>query len=93
MAVAIKCITRKNVSKSSENLLDKEINILKELSQLKHANVVSLLDCKQTPRFFYLVMEVSGSSEFSIASLSRISPRPKTLKRVRSWLWRHERLE
>ena len=65
MAVAIKCITRKNVSKSSENLLDKEINILKDLSQLKHPNVVSLLDCKQTPRFFYLVMEVSEALDLA----------------------------
>ncbi|XP_003737641.1 serine/threonine-protein kinase unc-51 [Galendromus occidentalis] len=65
VAVAIKCITRKNVSKSSENLLDKEINILKDLSQLKHPNVVSLLDCKQTPRFFYLVMEYCNGGDLA----------------------------
>ncbi|KRY41842.1 Serine/threonine-protein kinase unc-51 [Trichinella spiralis] len=42
--VAIKSITKKNLSKS-KNLLSKEIKILKELSDLHHENLVGLLQC------------------------------------------------
>ena len=43
--VAIKAITKKNLAKS-QNLLGKEIKILKELTELHHDNLVALLDCK-----------------------------------------------
>ena len=43
--MAIKKIAKKNLAKS-QNLLAKEINILKELSELKHEHVVGLLECK-----------------------------------------------
>ena len=43
--VAIKAINNKNLSKS-QNLLGKEIKILKELTELQHENLVALLDCK-----------------------------------------------
>ena len=43
--MAIKAITKKNLAKS-QNLLGKEIKILKELTELHHDNVVALLDCK-----------------------------------------------
>ena len=46
--VAIKAITKKNLAKS-QNLLGKEIKILKELTELHHDNVVALLDCKVRP--------------------------------------------
>ncbi|KAH9499385.1 Serine/threonine-protein kinase unc-51 [Bulinus truncatus] len=42
--VAIKAIKKKNFLKSQQ-LLSKEITILKELSSLHHQNVVGLLDC------------------------------------------------
>ncbi|KAG0416083.1 hypothetical protein HPB47_006759, partial [Ixodes persulcatus] len=45
LPVAIKSITKKNLAKS-QNLLGKEIKILKELAELHHENVVALLDCK-----------------------------------------------
>ncbi|XP_047469967.1 serine/threonine-protein kinase ULK2-like isoform X2 [Penaeus chinensis] len=45
LTVAIKSITKKNIAKS-QNLLGKEIKILKELTELHHENVVALLDCK-----------------------------------------------
>ncbi|KFD62738.1 hypothetical protein M514_25119 [Trichuris suis] len=44
ITVAIKSITKKNLSKS-KNLLSKEIKILKELSDLHHENLVALLQC------------------------------------------------
>ena len=48
--VAIKAITKKNLAKS-QNLLGKEIKILKELTELHHDNVVALLDCKVRSSF------------------------------------------
>lgn len=56
--VAIKSVTKKSLAKS-QNLLGKEIKILKELTELHHDNVVALLDCKESPLYVYLVMEVS----------------------------------
>lgn len=56
--MAIKSITKKSLAKS-QNLLGKEIKILKELTELHHENVVALLDCKESQHNVYLVMEVS----------------------------------
>lgn len=42
-----------------QNLLGKEIKILKELNELKHENVVALLDCEESQDSVSLVMEVS----------------------------------
>lgn len=58
LIVAIKSITKKNITKS-QILLTKEIKILKELTELQHENVVALYDCKETPTSVSLVMEVS----------------------------------
>ena len=54
--VAVKLIQKKNLAKS-QNLLGKEIKILKEITQLHHENVVALWDCKETASHVYLVME------------------------------------
>ncbi|CAJ0581012.1 unnamed protein product, partial [Mesorhabditis spiculigera] len=54
--LAIKAIARKNIQKS-KNLLQKEIRILKELSSLRHENLVSLLKCTETNTHVYLVLE------------------------------------
>lgn len=58
MPVAIKCISKKGLIKT-QNLLGKEIKILKELTELHHENVVALLDCKESQDCVNLVMEVS----------------------------------
>jgi len=62
--VAIKAITKKNLAKS-QNLLGKEIKILKELTLLQHENVVALLDCKETPNHVYLVMEYCNGGDLA----------------------------
>jgi len=62
--VAIKAITKKNLAKS-QNLLSKEIKILKELTELHHDNVVALLDCKETPHHVYLVMEYCNGGDLA----------------------------
>lgn len=62
--VAIKAITKKNLAKS-QNLLSKEIKILKELSGLQHENVVALLDCKETSHHVYLVMEYCNGGDLA----------------------------
>ncbi|PSN54418.1 hypothetical protein C0J52_10975 [Blattella germanica] len=62
--VAIKSITKKNLSKS-QNLLGKEIKILKELTELHHDNVVALLDCKETAHNVFLVMEYCNGGDLA----------------------------
>uniref|UniRef100_A0A1I7WUW6 Protein kinase domain-containing protein n=1 Tax=Heterorhabditis bacteriophora TaxID=37862 RepID=A0A1I7WUW6_HETBA len=62
--VAIKSIAKKNIAKS-KNLLTKEIKILKELSSLKHDNVVALLKCTETATHVYLVMEYCNGGDLA----------------------------
>ncbi|XP_014254422.1 serine/threonine-protein kinase ULK2 isoform X2 [Cimex lectularius] len=62
--VAIKNITKKNLAKS-QNLLGKEIKILKELTELHHENVVALLDCKETAQHVFLVMEYCNGGDLA----------------------------
>jgi len=62
--VAIKSITKKNLAKS-QNLLGKEIKILKELTALHHENVVALLDCKESQHNVFLVMEYCNGGDLA----------------------------
>jgi len=62
--VAIKAIAKKNLAKS-QNLLGKEIKILKELTRLAHDNVVCLLDCKETAQNVFLVMEYCNGGDLA----------------------------
>jgi serine/threonine-protein kinase ULK/ATG1 len=62
--VAIKQIAKKNLAKS-QNLLDKEIKILREMTELQHENVVALLDCKETVSHVYLVMEFCDGGDLA----------------------------
>lgn len=59
--VAVKCINRKNLAKS-QSLLGKEIKILKEL---KHENIVSLLDFQEISGCVYLVMEYCNGGDLA----------------------------
>jgi len=60
--VAVKIIMKKNLAKSPSSL-EKEIKILKELTKLKHENVVCLYDCKETQHNVYLIMEYCNGGE------------------------------
>ncbi|XP_043673784.1 serine/threonine-protein kinase unc-51 [Vespula pensylvanica] len=62
--VAIKSITKKSLAKS-QNLLGKEIKILKELTELHHENVVALLDCKESIHNVFLVMEYCNGGDLA----------------------------
>ncbi|CAF1040572.1 unnamed protein product [Rotaria sp. Silwood1] len=62
--VAIKQITKKHLAKS-QSLLEKEIKILKELTKLKHENLVALLDCKESQNNVYLVMEYCNGGDLA----------------------------
>ncbi|CAH0563500.1 unnamed protein product [Brassicogethes aeneus] len=64
LTVAIKSITKKSLAKS-QNLLGKEIKILKELTELHHENVVALLDCKESANNVYLVMEYCNGGDLA----------------------------
>uniref|UniRef100_A0A3P9INY9 non-specific serine/threonine protein kinase n=1 Tax=Oryzias latipes TaxID=8090 RepID=A0A3P9INY9_ORYLA len=59
--VAVKCINKKNLAKS-QTLLGKEIKILKEL---KHENIVALLDFQETVSSVYLVMEYCNGGDLA----------------------------
>ncbi|KAM8871786.1 serine/threonine-protein kinase ULK1 isoform 1-T1 [Synchiropus picturatus] len=59
--VAVKCINKKNLAKS-HTLLGKEIKILKEL---KHDNIVALLDFQETASSVYLVMEYCNGGDLA----------------------------
>ncbi|CAL8343217.1 unnamed protein product [Lota lota] len=59
--VAIKCINKKNLAKS-QALLGKEIKILKEL---KHENIVGLLDYQEIGGCVYLVMEYCNGGDLA----------------------------
>ncbi|XP_042344655.1 serine/threonine-protein kinase ULK1a isoform X2 [Plectropomus leopardus] len=59
--VAVKCINKKNLAKS-QSLLGKEIKILKEL---KHENIVRLLDYQEMGGCVYLVMEYCNGGDLA----------------------------
>ncbi|KAM6975399.1 serine/threonine-protein kinase ULK1 isoform 2-T2 [Tautogolabrus adspersus] len=59
--VAVKCINKRNLAKS-QTLLGKEIKILKEL---KHENIVALLDFQETASSVYLVMEYCNGGDLA----------------------------
>ncbi|CAN9513486.1 unnamed protein product [Ophioblennius macclurei] len=59
--VAVKCINKKNIAKS-QSLLGKEIKILKEL---KHENIVRLLDYQEMGGCVYLVMEYCNGGDLA----------------------------
>ncbi|XP_056889449.1 serine/threonine-protein kinase ULK1a isoform X2 [Takifugu flavidus] len=59
--VAVKCISKKNLAKS-QALLGKEIKILKEL---KHENIVRLLDYQEIGGCVYLVMEYCNGGDLA----------------------------
>ncbi|XP_056274398.1 serine/threonine-protein kinase ULK1a isoform X2 [Pseudoliparis swirei] len=59
--VAVKCINKKNLAKS-QSLLGKEIKILKEL---KHENIVRLLDFQEMGGSVYLVMEYCNGGDLA----------------------------
>lgn len=64
MEVAIKAIAKKNLNKA-KNLLTKEIKILKELSDLRHENLVGLLKCSESDMHVYLVMEYCNGGDLA----------------------------
>ncbi|GIY00264.1 hypothetical protein CEXT_345631 [Caerostris extrusa] len=62
--VAIKCINKKNLGKS-QPLIGKEIKILQELTKLQHKNVVALLECVDSPRHLYIVIEYCNGGDLA----------------------------
>ncbi|XP_038152249.1 serine/threonine-protein kinase ULK1a isoform X1 [Cyprinodon tularosa] len=61
LEVAVKCINKKNLSKS-QALLGKEIKILKEL---RHENIVRLLDYQEVGGCIYLIMEYCNGGDLA----------------------------
>ncbi|XP_051964727.1 serine/threonine-protein kinase ULK1-like [Xyrauchen texanus] len=74
--VAVKCINKKNLAKS-QSILGKEIKILKEL---KHDNIVSLLDFQEISGCVYLVMEYCNGGDLAEYLLSKGSLSEDTIR-------------
>lgn len=58
--VAVKIVTRKDLTKEDEESLRNEVSILNEL---KHPNIVRQLDFFEEPKFFYIVLEYLDGGE------------------------------
>lgn len=58
--VAVKVVTRSNISKDDEQSLRSEVAIGLEL---KHPNIVRVLDFFEEPKFFYIVLEYLDGGE------------------------------
>ncbi|XP_031426180.1 serine/threonine-protein kinase ULK1a isoform X3 [Clupea harengus] len=76
LEVAVKCINKKNLAKS-QSLLGKEIKILKEL---KHENIVGLLDFQEISGCVYLVMEYCNGGDLAEYLQSKGSLREDTIR-------------
>uniref|UniRef100_A0AAQ4RZK7 non-specific serine/threonine protein kinase n=1 Tax=Gasterosteus aculeatus aculeatus TaxID=481459 RepID=A0AAQ4RZK7_GASAC len=74
--VAVKCINKKNLAKS-QSLLGKEIKILKEL---KHENIVRLLDYQEMGGCVYLVMEYCNGGDLAEYLHSKGTLREDTIR-------------
>ncbi|XP_064856508.1 serine/threonine-protein kinase ULK2-like isoform X1 [Oncorhynchus nerka] len=74
--VAVKSITKKNLSKS-QILLGKEIKILKEL---QHENIVALYDVQETPNSVFLVMEYCNGGDLADYLQAKGTLREDTLR-------------
>ncbi|KAI3384908.1 hypothetical protein SNEBB_005286 [Seison nebaliae] len=62
--VAIKVVTKKQLHKG-QDLLTKEIKILKELTKLHDRNLVQLLDCKEMLNHVYLITEFCNGGDLA----------------------------
>ncbi|KAJ7994143.1 hypothetical protein DPEC_G00262850 [Dallia pectoralis] len=76
LEVAVKCINKKNLAKS-QSQLGKEIKILKEL---KHDNIVGLLDFQEMAGCVYLVMEYCNGGDLAEYLHSKGTLREDTIR-------------
>lgn len=60
--IAVKCILRSSLTKSGQDNLITEIEVLKKL---KHPNIVELIDFQWDDSYVYLLMELCGAGDLS----------------------------
>ncbi|CAD8106119.1 unnamed protein product [Paramecium sonneborni] len=68
--VAIKMISKQNVRNESMSMIEKEIEILR---QLDHPNIIKLIDFKRTQNHYYLVFEYCENGDLD-AYIRKYSP-------------------
>ncbi|CAD8095396.1 unnamed protein product [Paramecium primaurelia] len=71
--VAIKMISKQNVRNESMSMIEKEIEILR---QLDHPNIIKLIDFKRTQNHYYLVFEYCENGDLD-AYIRKYSPNGK----------------
>mmetsp|Transcript_46299 Transcript_46299/g.75577 ORF Transcript_46299/g.75577 Transcript_46299/m.75577 type:complete len:655 (+) Transcript_46299:90-2054(+) len=62
LEVAVKAIAKEKLNRKLQENLESEISILK---QLRHPNIVKLLDTQQTDRHFFLILEFCAGGDVS----------------------------
>ncbi|CAF3656849.1 unnamed protein product [Adineta steineri] len=65
---AIKCINRKSLTKTTEDLLINEIRLLKHI---KHENIVEMYDFQWDENYIYIIMEYCAGGDMSMFIRSR----------------------
>ncbi|UJR36282.1 hypothetical protein I4U23_029012 [Adineta vaga] len=88
---AIKCISRKSLTKTTEDLLINEIKLLKGI---KHENIVEMYDFQWDENYIYIIMEYCSGGDMSmfirtrqLLSEARVRPFVKQIAKVLKFLY------
>jgi serine/threonine protein kinase len=61
--VAIKRITKRNLEKKAQLMIEREIECMNLLNDSPHPNIVRMLDMHEDAKYYYLVLEMCGGGE------------------------------
>ncbi|CAF0858768.1 unnamed protein product [Adineta ricciae] len=88
---AIKCISRKSLTKTTEDLLINEIKLLKGI---KHEHIVEMYDFQWDENYIYIIMEYCAGGDMSmfirsrqLLSEARVRPFVKQIAKVLKFLY------
>jgi serine/threonine protein kinase len=69
--VAIKRITKRNLEKKAQLMIEREIECMNRLNDNPHPNIVKMLDMHEDAKYYYLVLEMCGGGELFDEILSK----------------------